>query len=64
MNMEDKLLLNIADVSAILSIGRSRTYQLVMSGQLESLKLGRRRLIAREALERFVREQMEASDGS
>ena len=61
MNVEDKLLLDIASVSGLLSIGRSRTYQLVMSGQLASLKLGRRRLIPREAVEAFVAKQMEAA---
>ena len=61
MNDQSKLLLTVPEAAHLLSIGRSRCYDLVLSGQLRSLKLGRRRLIPREALDAFVAEQMEAS---
>ena len=61
MNDQAKLLLSVPEAAHLLSIGRSRCYDLVLSGQLRSLKLGRRRLISREALEAFVAEQMEAA---
>ena len=61
MNDQDKLLLTVPEAAYQLSIGRSRCYELVLGGQLRSMKLGRRRLIPKEALEAFVKEQMEAA---
>ena len=58
---QSKLLLSVPEAAHLLSIGRSRCYDLVLSGQLRSLKLGRRRLIPKEALEAFVAEQMKAA---
>jgi excisionase family DNA binding protein len=40
--------------AGILSIGRSKTYELMESGELESVKIGRSRRIPHDALERFV----------
>ena len=60
MNDQNKLLLTVPEAAHLLSIGRSRCYDLVLSGQLRSLKLGRRRLIPREGLETFVADQLEA----
>ncbi len=60
--MEDtKLLLSITEAAGRLGIGRSHLYELVLAGQVESVKLGRRRLIPTEALERFVKERLEAA---
>jgi excisionase family DNA binding protein len=42
-----------------LSIGRSHCYQLVMRGEIASIKLGRSRRIPVTALEQFVRERLE-----
>ena len=61
MNDQNKLLYTVPECAFQLSIGRSRCYELVLSGQLRSLKLGRRRLIPKDALEAFVAEQMEAA---
>lgn len=49
------LLLTVEEVAAQLRLGRTRTYQLVMSGQIRSVNIGRRRLVLRESLEEFVR---------
>lgn len=49
-----KLLYDVEEAVEVTSIGRSRLYELMASGALESVKCGRRRLIPAEALERFV----------
>jgi excisionase family DNA binding protein len=49
------LLLSIEETAAQLRIGRTRTYELVMSGQIRSVTIGRRRLVPRESLVEFVR---------
>ena len=59
MNDESKVLLSVQEAAHLLSIGRSRCYDLVLGGELRSLKLGRRRLIPREALDAFVAQQLE-----
>jgi excisionase family DNA binding protein len=50
------LLLTVEEAATSLRIGRTRTYQLVMAGRIQSVKLGRRRLVVRAGLERFVHE--------
>ena len=48
--MTEKLLLNVDEGASLLGLGRSRFYALLASGELQSLKIGRRRLIPRQAL--------------
>lgn len=48
------LLLTIEEVAEQLRLGRTRTYQLVMSGQIQSVTIGRRRLVPRESLKVYV----------
>lgn len=64
MNDQNKLLLTVPEAAHLLSIGRSRTYELILTGALRSLRIGRRRLIPREALDAFVAQQMEAAMGA
>ncbi len=59
----EKLLLDVSEASALLSLGRVVTYRLIMSGELESLKVGRRRLVPRIAIERFVERQLAEQAG-
>ncbi len=47
------------DAAKRLAIGRTFIYELLASGKLESIKLGRRRLIPTEALDRLVAELRE-----
>jgi excisionase family DNA binding protein len=51
------LLYDIAGAGQVLSLGRSKIYELLKSGQLESIVIGRRRLIPADALATFVEEQ-------
>ena len=45
------------EVAQELRLGRSAVYELLGSGRLESLKIGRRRLIPREALVAFIQRE-------
>ena len=47
-------LLSVEACQRALSIGRTATYQLLQSGQLRSIKIGKRRLVPAEALAEFV----------
>jgi excisionase family DNA binding protein len=62
----ESLLLTVEEAAALLRIGRTTTFELVMRGQLESVRIGRRRLVVREGLQRYIAglliEQMELSD--
>lgn len=50
----EKLLVSITDAAKALSLGRTSVYELMRSGQLETRKMGRRRLITAESLRRLV----------
>lgn len=52
--MDNKLLLSAEAAAERLSIGRSKVFELIASGQLESFTIGRRRVVPAEALEEFV----------
>lgn len=53
----EKLLVSILDAADALSVGRTSIYELMRSGQLETRKMGRRRLITAESLRRLVEKQ-------
>ncbi|MHB1209563.1 MAG: helix-turn-helix domain-containing protein [Acidimicrobiales bacterium] len=48
------LLVSVEQAAAILGIGRTRFFDLVMSHAVTSVKIGRRRLIVRSSLSEFV----------
>jgi excisionase family DNA binding protein len=50
----DKLLLTPQEAAAVLSIGRTKVYELMESGLLESVTIGRCRRVPAEALAPFV----------
>ena len=58
----DKILLCAEEGAELLGIGRSKIWELLLSGQIESVHIGRRRLIPRDALESFVERQRQAAD--
>lgn len=51
------LLVSIPDAATALSVGRTTVYELMRSGQLDTCKMGRRRLITAESLRRLVDNQ-------
>ena len=53
---KESLLLNVRDSARLLSVSRSRAYELVHSRQIPSVRLGKRILIPRAPLTRFVEE--------
>jgi excisionase family DNA binding protein len=62
---DDKLLLRIEEAAKRLGIGRSLMYRLVLSGEVQSVPLGRLRRIPVEALREYVeRLRVEASSKS
>jgi excisionase family DNA binding protein len=50
----EQLLFTAEEAAALLSIGRSRAYDLIRIGRLTSIKIGRSRRVSREALADFV----------
>ncbi len=50
----EKLVYSVEQAAELLSIGRTLAYQLIGEGQLPSIKIGHRRLVARVDLEAFV----------
>ena len=51
------LLVSIPNAATALSVGRTTVYELMRSGQLETRKMGRRRLITADSLRRLVDKQ-------
>jgi excisionase family DNA binding protein len=50
----EKLLVSITDAAKALSLGRTSVYELIRAGELETRKMGRRRLITAASLRRLV----------
>jgi len=48
------LLLTVEEAAVLLRIGRTQTYELVMRGQIRSVKIGRRRLVLRTGAQEYV----------
>jgi excisionase family DNA binding protein len=51
---EQQELLTVDETTRFLRLGRTRVHELLRSGELPSYKLGRRRLVRRTDLERFL----------
>lgn len=52
--MASKMLYTVAEFVELIGISRSKTYQLIATGELETVKVGTRRLVPHEAAEAFV----------
>jgi excisionase family DNA binding protein len=52
--MESRLTLKVEEAAEILGISRALAYELVARGELPSLRLGRRIVVPRRALEEMV----------
>lgn len=50
----EPLTVTVADATKILGIGRTTAYELLAARKLESITIGRRRLITTESIRRFV----------
>ena len=54
MNVDTQLLLSVEKAADVIGLGRTRTYELVMAKKIQSVKVGRRRLVVRSSLADFV----------
>ena len=54
MQTDTQLLLSVEEAADVLRLGRTRTYELVMTKRIQSVKVGRRRLVIRTSLLDFV----------
>ena len=52
--MEDKLTLSVEETARLLGIGRNLCYDRVKTGEIPSLKIGRRLLVPKAALEKLL----------
>ncbi len=51
----EPVLLSIIDAASALGVGRSKVYQLIGTGELDTVALGRRRLVRVESLKALAR---------
>jgi len=51
----DKLLLSVIECAQLLNIHRATLFEMLARGDLPSVKIGRRRLVSRRALDDFIR---------
>lgn len=54
----DKKLLTVGEAADVLGLGRSKAYQLVMRGELQSIQIGRSRRVPAIALDEFIRRRV------
>lgn len=54
-NKSPALVLRVEDLMPLLSIGRNTAYELVRSGKIRSIRIGKQYRIPREALEEYLR---------
>ena len=52
--MEHSFTYSVPDASKLIGIGLTKTYAEINAGRLEAIKLGRRTLIRREAIENWL----------
>jgi excisionase family DNA binding protein len=57
----ERQLLTAEEVAEVLSIGRTRVYELIYAGQLQSIKIGRLRRIPVSAVQDFIRQMTEVA---
>ena len=53
--MDDRYLVSIERAAELLSIGRSKTYDLINEGKLLTVTIGRRRLVRADSVQAIVR---------
>lgn len=56
MDTHDRLTLTVSEAAQVLGISRALAYELVARGELPSLRLGRRLVVPRKALDTLLEE--------
>ena len=59
----EKLLLSIEEASEALALGRSLLYQKLQSGELQSVRVGRRRLVPVSAIREYIGKMLTDQEG-
>jgi excisionase family DNA binding protein len=59
--MADRLLYRPDEVAEMLSLGKSKVFQLMSTGEIASISCGRARRVPRESLEQWLRERVQAT---
>ena len=54
MNTETPLLFSIPETARQIGVGRSKIYELLGSNDLDSVRIGKRRLVTSKSIYRFV----------
>jgi excisionase family DNA binding protein len=62
MDREKPILLRVSEAAVLLSLGRSKTYELIETGKLPSVRLDGALRVPRAAIERFVTDAMRVTD--
>lgn len=57
-----RLTLSVNEVAEVVGISRAHAYELVRVGRIPSLRLGRRLVVPRKALERFLDSAVSATE--
>lgn len=52
--MTEQLLYRVEDAARVLSLGRSKTFELIANGEIKSVQIGRSRRVPRAALEAYA----------
>ena len=55
----EKMLLCVEEVGSLLGVGRTKMYQLIWSGEIDSVTIGRSRKIPRAAVQAYIDSLME-----
>ena len=63
MDREKPTLLRVSEAAALLSLGRSKTYELIETGKLPAVRLDGALRVPRAAIDRLVANAMRAADG-
>ena len=59
--MHEKYLCSISDAAKVLGLGRTKTYSLLASRDLESIQIGTRRLVKIASIEAFIERATEGA---
>ena len=61
--MEGKLTLSVEEAAKVLGIGRNLCYDRVKTGEIPAIKIGRRLLVPKAALEKLLEEPKPLNSG-
>ncbi len=63
-NISDRITAPVGEFRRLAGIGHSKVYELLAAGELDSITIGRRRLIVLVSYQRLIERQRRRSDGT